>query len=208
MENMEKISWRIWDSDGFGKVLLIGGLLFYVPVLNLLLLGYYGLWVNQLVHRQGLDLPQWREGRTILNELGRVILPFVVWVFLPFVLAGLLVWAAGGILDFLRLSFFTVTLAWLPVALVALLSPLAYTVSLVRLYRSGLLRDALMIGDVLHVTLQILKRAFFPLVQFYGILALGYPLLGFSAFLATLPLLAQLIVLIDRRTEDLKNHAY
>lgn len=208
MENMEKISWRIWDSEGFGRALLIGGLLFYVPVINLLLLGYYGIWVRRLVLREGMDLPEWRDGKAILNELGRVILPYLVWVVVPLALAGLLAWAVAGILNFLHLSIFAVTVAWLPVAIVSLLSPVALTVSLVRLYRSGSIRDSLMVMDILQTTLQNLKRAFFPVMVFYGILAVGFPLLGFSSFLAPPPLLAHLIVLIDKRDEDLKRQAF
>jgi len=208
MENMEKISWRIWDSEGFGKALLVGGLLFYVPVINLLLLGYYGIWVRKLVRRQGMELPEWRDGKAILNELARIILPFLVWVVAPLILAGLLVWAAAGMLNFLHLWIFAVTVAWLPLALVALLSPLALTVSLVRLYRGGSVRDALMVMDVLQATLQHLKRAFFPIMQYYGIVTVGLPLVGFSAFLATLPLLAHLIVLVDKRDADLKSSAF
>ena len=208
MENMEKISWRIWDSEGFGKALLIGGLLFYVPVINLLLLGYYGIWFRRLVLREGMELPEWRDGKAILNELARVIVPYLAWVVVPFLLAGLLVWAVGGMLTFLHLSIFAMTVAWLPMAVVSLLSPVALAVSLVRLYRSGTIRDSLMVTEVLQATLRHLKRAFFPVMVFYGILAVGFPLIGFSAFLATLPLLAQLIVLVDKRDEDLKSAAF
>ncbi|HSH08948.1 MAG TPA: DUF4013 domain-containing protein [Oceanipulchritudo sp.] len=208
MENMEKISWRIWSSEGFGKALLIGGLLFYIPVINLLMLGYYGVWVQKLVQKKGMDLPEWRDGRAILNELLRIIGPYLLWVVVPFALAGLLVWAVSGMLSFLGLGFFTKTVAWLPVAVVAILSPLAFTVSLVRLYRANNLKAALAVPEVLQGMLQHLKASLFPILQYYGILVLGWPLFGFAAFLGTLPLLAQLILIINRHDEDLKNEAY
>jgi len=208
MENMEKISWRIWNIEGFGKALLIGGLLFYIPVINLLMLGYYGMWTRNLVLKKGMDLPEWRDGRAILNELLRVMGPYLLWVILPLALAGLLVWAIGGILSFLGLGIFAKTVAWLPVAVVALLAPLAFTVSLVRLYRSNNLKSALAVPEVLQATLQHLKASLFPLLQYYGILVLGWPLFGFAAFLGTLPLLAQLILITTRQDEDLKSEAY
>jgi hypothetical protein len=205
MENMEKITWRIWESEGIGKSVLIGGILFYIPVINLLLLGYYGCWVRKLVLRQGMALPEWRDGRAIVLEAARVIGPFAAWVLLPILLAGLLVWALVGLLVFLHMGIFAGTLAWLPLALVALLSPPAFTVSLIRLYKGPGLREAFQIPEILHEVVHHLKDCLFPLLQFYGILALGWPLIGFASFLAVLPLLAQLILITRNATDSLNS---
>ena len=208
MENMEKITWRIWESEGFGKALLIGGVLFYIPVINFVLLGFYGCWFRQLLARRGLQLPEWRDGQSIFDELRRTIVPFAVWVLLPLLLAGLLVWAIASLLGLLGLGLFAHTVAWLPLALVALLSPCAFCVSLMRLYRGKGLRHALDIGQVLQQVFHNLKGALFPLFQFYGILLVGWPLLGFAAFLGTMPLLAQLVLVYGHHEEDLKSTEY
>ena len=205
MENMEKISWRIWESEGFGKSLLIGGVLFYIPVVNLILLGYFGCWVRQLVLRKGMDIPEWNDGRAIFNEFLRVIAPFAFWVILPFALAWVLFWALYSLLDLFSLVIFAQTLAYLPVALVSLLAPPALVVSLIRLYRRNNLREALDAPEVLHVVLRKLRACVFPLLQFHGILLLGWPLLGFAAFLATLPMLAQLVLVFTKEEDGLKS---
>lgn len=207
MENMEKISWRIWESAGLGRALLIGGLLFYVPVINFLLIGYYGCWARKLILQEGLDLPEWRDGRSIVAELGRVIGPFAAWVILPVILASMLVWAMMGLLEIMHLAFFANTLAWLPMVLVALLSPPALVVSLIRLYTGHTLRESLDVPEVMREVVRHLRQCLFPLLQYYGILVLGWPLLGFAAFLATLPLLAQLILVFRRMHDDLKTGA-
>ena len=203
MENMEKITWRIWESEGFGKSLLIGGLLFYVPVVNFLLLGYWGRWVRQLVQREGIELPEWRDGREIFQETIRVIGPFALWVLLPVLLASLLVWGLAGLLDFLYLGFFAVTIAWLPLALVAVLAPPAFTCALIRYYRSRNLREAFLVPEVIHEVLHHLRGCLFPILLFYGILSIGFPLLGFAVFLAGLPLLAQLVLIMRKSTDSL-----
>ena len=208
MDNREKLTWRIWQSEGMGKALLIGGLLFYVPVLNLLLLGYLGRWARQLILRQGADLPEWHGGRALLEELGRVIVPVLVWVVLPFLLAGVLCWALGGLLIWLHLGFFARTVALLPLALVALLSPVALVSALVRLYKTDSLRQALDVNAILQGLARQIRRALFPLFQFYGIMALGWPLAGFAFFLAALPLLAQLVLAQRESDEDLKSPVF
>lgn len=199
MTNREELTWKIWESEGMGRALLIGGLIAYIPLVNLLLLGYYGRWVSRLVRQEGMALPEWSEGRHLLEELARVILPALVWIFLPVMLAGLLSWSLFGIFDFLHLGFFGPTLSLLPLALVAVLSPPAMTLALLRLYRTDAVRESLEVARILREVIRRLRSCLFPLFQFYGILALGWPLAGFAGFLATLPLLAQL-VLIFRET--------
>jgi hypothetical protein len=203
MENLEKITWRIWNSEGIGRSLLIGGLLFYIPIINLLLLGYLGCWARKLILREGMDLPEWRDGRNIVNELGRVIAPFAVWVILPVILASLLIWALTGLLGFMYLDIFATTVAWLPMALVGCLAPPALVVSLIRTYSGSSLREALNVPEVMQEVIRGLKSCLFPLFQFYGILLLGWPLLGFAVFLGVLPLLAQLVLVFRGSEEDL-----
>jgi hypothetical protein len=208
MENLEKISWRIWESEGFGKALLIGGLLFYVPIINFLLVGYLGCWARKLIRQEGFALPEWRDGRDIVHELSRAILPFAVWVILPCILAGLLIWALSGLMVLMHLSLFAKTIAWIPLALVGLLAPPAFIVSLVRLYTGSTTREALDLTEVLQEVVRHLKRCLFPLFQFYGILLIGWPLLGFAAFTAVLPLTAQLVLVFRKVDEDLKSPGF
>ncbi|NDV62221.1 DUF4013 domain-containing protein [Puniceicoccales bacterium CK1056] len=208
MENMEKVTWRIWESPGIGRSLLIGGLLFYVPILNFLLLGYYGRWARRLILREGMDLPEWSEGRKILEELVRVIVPVVVWLAIPFALAGLLGWAISGLFHLLYLDIFAATVSWLPVALVALIAPPCLVASLIRLYRNNSIRESIDVHGVLHFTINRLRRCLFPMLQFYGILAVGWPLIGFAAFLATLPLLAQLILVMRPKDSGLQSPVF
>ena len=207
MENMQKLTLEIWRKQDMGKALLIGGLLAYVPVLNLLLLGYYGRWVRQLVLNKGMDLPEWKDGRLLLEELLRVLVPMIVWGFCPMFLALLLFWALSGFLYFLHLGFFAMTVALLPLTIVCLLCPPAITVALIRLYKTGQIQATLDILAILQTVTRNLQRAFFPIFQYYGILALGWPLIGFASFLATLPLLAQLILIYRDTDEDLKSQA-
>ncbi|MEX0322246.1 MAG: DUF4013 domain-containing protein [Puniceicoccaceae bacterium] len=204
---MEKITWRIWESEGFNKALLIGGLVFYVPIINLVLLGYYGCWVKQLVRSQGIDLPEWRDGKAILEELIRVLAPFLVWVFLPVLLAFLLFWASSGLLNLLYLGLFARTVAYIPLAIVAVLCPVAFTTSLICLYKSNSLSTALNLQIILPATMKSLREALFPLFVYYGITAIGWPLVGFASFAATLPLLAQLVLILREKDHDFTSEA-
>ncbi|MEX0325661.1 MAG: hypothetical protein AB3N33_06195, partial [Puniceicoccaceae bacterium] len=101
--------------------------------------------------------------------------------------------------------FFAGTLAWLPMVLVAVLSPPALVGSLIRLYTGHTLKESLDVPEVIREVVRHLRECIFPLLQYYGMLILGWPLLGFAVFLATLPLLAQLILVFRKMHEDLKS---
>lgn len=208
MENSEKITWRIWESHGLGRALLIGGLLFYVPVLNLLLLGYFGCWARRLILREGMELPEWGDGRQLIEEFVRVIVPVLVWLVVPFALAGLLAWAFSGIFHLIYLDIFAATVSLLPLAVMALIAPPCLVASLIRLHRSNSIRESIDVHAVLRFTINRLRKCLFPMLQFYGILAIGWPLIGFAAFLATLPLLARLILVMRPQDSGLPSEAF
>jgi hypothetical protein len=205
MDNSQKLTWRIWESPGMGKALLIGGLLAYVPLINLLLIGYYGRWAKRLIRGEGMELPQWQDGRALLEELGKVIIPWLVWLFVPFLIAGLLSWAISGLFHFMYLGFFASTLAWIPLAVVAMAAPPAMVLALVRLYRRDSLSDSLDVAGILQQVTRRFRACLFPLLQFYGMLAIGWPLIGFAGFAATLPLIAQLVLVFRDADGDLQS---
>ncbi len=195
MENREKITWGIWRQEGFGRALLIGGLLSYIPVINLLVWGYFADWVGRLQRREGPELPEWRDGRRILRELVRILPLFVLWVFGPVLLGWLATVLLVSLFDFLHLGFFSYSLAIAPLMVAAALIPPAFLVALLRMNRSGQLRDGLLPVEVVREVLGKAGEVLFPLIQFYGILILGWPLFGFAFFLAALPLFAQLVLI-------------
>lgn len=199
MENPEKLSWRIWEQEGMGRALLIGGLLSYVPVVNLILLGYWSLWVRRLVRREGAELPEWREAREMLRELVRLLPLLLVWLVIPGILALALAVALIGLLEFMHLELFAYTLGLAPLTVAALLIPPAVVVSVVRLERGGEMREAIWPGDVIGDVLRAGREGLFPMVRFYGWVLLGWPLIGFAVFAAALPMLAELVLIYGKR---------
>jgi hypothetical protein len=201
MDKREALTWQIWRMDGMGRALLVGGLLGYIPLINLVLVAYYAVWARRLIRREGVGLPEWTDGRGLLEEGVRVLPSFLVWVFLPMVLAGLATAGVMSLFHLLFLGFLAPTLGALPLMVVAVLAPPAFVLSLIRLHDSGSVSRALDLAGIFRTVIRQLRECLFPLLQFYGILVIGWPLAGFAAFLATLPLIAQM-VLVLREAED------
>lgn len=182
-----------------GRALLIGGLLSYVPVVNLLVLGYWSLWLRRLVRREGAALPEWREFREMVGELVRLLPVLLVWLVIPGFLAVVLSVALVGLLEFMHLELFAYTLGFAPLTVAALLIPPAVVVSVVRLERGGDMREALWPGEVVGQVLRGGREGLFAMVRFYGWVLLGWPLIGFAVFAAALPMLAELVLVYGKR---------
>lgn len=194
MDSSDQLTWRVWQAEGMGRGLLIGGLLFYIPIVNLLLVGYWGLWIRRLEERRADALPDWADWREILEETARLVPIFLAVVVLPFLGAGLLVWALQAVLEFISLDLFATSLALAPVAAVALLAVPAYCLAVMRRNRTESLVEALEVRALARVLLSRHRRWLPPVLQFFGLLLVGWPVLGFAAFLGTGVVLGHLVL--------------
>ena len=96
----------------------------------------------------------------------------------------------------------------IPLVFVAIISPVAMVSAMMRVYHSGNRKDAFAVYEVMREVIPRLKASLFPLLQYFGILALGFPLIGFAVFLGTLPLLAQLVLVFRQTDADLKSSGF
>lgn len=205
MDNRDTLTWRLLEVEGLGKNLLIGGILFYIPILNLLLLGYWGLWVRRLLEKRASVLPDWADWQAVLRETGRLLPVFLVIGVLPVAIAGLLIWGVGGLFELLSLEMLSSSVAWVPLSLVGILVPPALLLSVMRIHRGESLSASLNFADLLRILFGRLRSLLLPLLQFYGVIFVGWPVLGFAAFLGTMILLGHLVVALRSAEADLKS---
>jgi len=188
MDKLEKIVHRIWSDPAFKPALLVGGLIFYLPIINFLILGYFSLYLKKLMDKKGLEILAWSEGAEILRETLRILPVIIVYLILPSIIAGLLSWAIQGLMFGIGLDFFALTLGYIPVSLAVLIVPPLFFTALWRLLRQDDLRRALAVPEVLQLTLRKAKLWILPLPLFIGWLTITWPLLGFGCFAGLLPL--------------------
>lgn len=196
MDKREELTWQIWRMDGMGRTLLIAGLISFIPILNIILAGYYALWTRRLLDGERLDLPDWAEWRAMLDELVRTFPIFLFWGLFPWALAAIAALGIYGAFDFLFLDPLAYTLGFIPLSAAAVLVPPAIVQALILCHREGHWRAGLDLQAVIQPLVRRARALLFPLLQYYGILLLGWPLLSFTAFLATLPLIAQLLLVL------------
>jgi hypothetical protein len=189
---MEKIALLVWRDPEFRRKWLIGGVLAYIPILNLLLLGYYLRYLERLRRGAGVTLPDWRDPRGLVVDSVRALVPWLVYAKLPVLLAFLLSMALAGIFRWMGLGLFAWTLALAPLTVVAFIAPAAFCFALFAVVEEGSLHVLLDWTRVLSPLLRHGSRLIVPLLAFWGLLAVGWPLLGFAFFLGFGPLAATL----------------
>lgn len=167
-------------SDIWRKVLL-GGLLSFVPLVNLLAFGYL-LRVCRDCRRYGVvSLPDWRDWKGLLVDGLRFAAVWVVFWLLPVLAGGILarLLAAGGLGAFGYL---------LQVAGIVIGS-LLLCAGLYRFQRRYELRDLLEVLLIARMACGLFPAAVVAVLASAGLAALVWPLYGFAFFASLLPLL-------------------
>jgi len=122
---------RLSKDPGWPRKLLIGSLIGFIPVVNILCLGYLYRYVSQIRRTADCKLPEWnRWERLALNGLKTLAI-----VFLFAVVPWLAAWVLALLLLAVSLGLLGI-IAWTPVALVLLAAP-ALTVSALYLYQGS-----------------------------------------------------------------------
>lgn len=189
MPRIEELSRRIWEDTDFRTKWLIGGLLASVPLLNIIVLGYFLRYARQLRQGDGLTLPAWDKWEELLMDSLRMLILKLVFAGIPFVVSLVLSWMLQSVFGiFSGLTFFPV--GWLFIPLGAAFGMLFWMAALMR-YLPG--QDWARVFDfasVWRVSMRLAPKLAVPILALIGLVTVGAPLVGFAFFLGFGPLLA------------------
>ena len=159
----------------------------FIPVVNFLPLGYIMEYTLRLSRTGDVDLPDWKDFSLLeLFSSGcKLALLFLGYLILPVFLG----WGVSEFLDLLTFGFLGVA-AYLPVGIGAFAGMYLF-LSGVRSYaRDGLYADAWRIREVATLAGSAYRALIFPILSFWGLCLLAFPLYGFAFFIGVLSLLA------------------
>ena len=199
MPSFEALCTRLFGQAGWMPKMLWGGALTFIPVVNFLPLGYLMEYTLRLSRTGDGELPGWQDfsllelfasgSKLALLLLGYLILP----VFLG--------WGVSEFLDLLSFGFLGVA-TYLPVGIGAFVG-MFFFLSGVRSYaRDGLYADAWRIREVATLAWSACRALIFPILAFWGLCLLAFPLYGFAFFVGVLSLLAYSSLLFQEIEKD------
>ena len=170
----EEVFDRLIKLPGFWVKLLIGGLLSFVPILNLFAFGYlYRL--SRAVRKSGEPvLPSWSDWPGLFMDGVRFAVVWLAYWLLPICLVAGLSW----LLTMIHLGALT-NIVFLTTVL---LSTVLFNSALYRYNMRKDYRDLLDVALILRMTWMELPRLIVPAFVFLGLFVLLLPFYGFALF--------------------------
>lgn len=173
---------RLIRQPGFGLKLLIGGLLSFVPIVNIFAFGYLYRFSRKTRATGHVSLPEWTDWRALFFDGLRFGVVWLAYWLLPIFLMSLL----SGLLATIRLG----AISYLVISITVLISPILFSSALYRLQMRSDFKDLLDVALIFRMTYIEMPRFVIPAFVFLGIFALSVPLYGFAVFFGFLMLIA------------------
>lgn len=202
MVTFEEVCKKIFSDPRFLVKLLIGGVLMFIPVVNLAALGYVRIYLLQIKENGDFSLPEWKESPARLFMEGvHFLVVLVLFALVPLLatwfVCGLINVLTGGLITLLAMVWISPVLLVVP-ALVAAAN-----------YRMGPEFDWRSLSDVKVVFGMVAatwRTLLVPSFAFWGLCLLFLPAYGFSLFIGGLTFFAYatlVYVYLEKRGTDL-----
>lgn len=183
MRDIEQVCRKIFSDPQFVTKFLIGSLLSFIPIVNILVLGYLYRYGQQVRERDDLVLPEWGDWQRLIIDGLRFLVILALFFALPGLLSGML-FLALGLMGLGVMAFF-------PLGLAFFVSP-PLTVGALYQYQCRRKFEDLARLDVLFGMMKAgLPQMILPALAFTGLLLVGWvPLFGFTFFLGCIVIIA------------------
>lgn len=186
MPIFEEVCVRVLQQPGFWLKMLVGGLLAFVPGLNIFAFGFLYRLSHGLHHRGRLVLPEWSDWQGLFRDGLKFAVVWLGYWLLPLLLA-LAVFAMLGAVSLGALAYLVLTLVFV-------LSPVLFGAALYRYLSHGDLHDLLDVPLIFRMAYLAFPRLIVPAFFFFGVFMLCPPLFGFTLFFGFTLLITQTIL--------------
>lgn len=189
--SFESIISRITANQRCWTTLLIGGVLCFIPGLNLIAFGYLYQYWQQIYQKGDFTLPVWGAWDRLLLDGLRFLIVWLLFLVLPIALAG----GIGALLtEFI--GDLATPAAYLLLAAVSLLAPVACALSLERFMQRERWTDLRpQVSDFARMR-HLLRYLWLPCLAMIGAVLLTAPLYGFALFVSHLFFMSYALVIL------------
>ena len=192
MLTIEEIAKRIAGPGGAAGRFLVGGLLAFVPIINVVSLGYLYRVMMLFKDDGSMKLPPWDRYQVLLIESMRCLILWFLFFALPIAVTLLL-----ALLLHLVLPEFAAPAAWMIAASGFLKAPVLFTSALYIFQRTGDWKSLKQLPTLILKLRPWALQIIVPVTAFWGLLVLCLPLYGFVLFGGAIVLLIYLSQIID-----------
>ncbi len=178
----EEVFMRLIRQPSFWVKVLIGGLLSFVPIVNIFAFGYLYRFSSSTRRTGKINLPEWSDWKALFFDGLRFAVVWLAYWLLPIFLISLLT----GFLGSMGLG----AISYLILSITFLISPILFSSALYRLQMRSDFKDLLDLALIIRMTYVEMPRFVIPAFVFLGVFALAVPFYGFAVFFGFLMLIA------------------
>lgn len=193
MASFAAVCQRILALPHFTSRALTGGLISFIPIVNILALGYLLQFARRLRHGH-LSLPAWENWGILIRDGLIALLIYLVWAGIPMLLGFAISVVLSKIFGFIGLGF----LGWAPFTATAAAGLPLSVMALLRYAKMGELADAFDITSIVYSVRDNLPLLAVPTLACFGIFAIGWPVYGLASFVGLLLIIAHYAVVLER----------
>lgn len=191
--SFEEVVRRLVRQSDFIRKSVIGGLLAFIPIINLFVFGFLYRFAKRLLRDGSIELPEWEDWGGLFRDGLRFLAPWALYWLLPVVIGwGLATWFASIGFGFISYIVFSLLFA---------VSPLLFIAALFRCLRPGALRNLADFVLIIRITASLLPHSYFAVFCIAGFTSVFLPLYGFAFYAAFLAFISFGLLLL-RGVED------
>lgn len=198
MITTHKIIEKIQQDPQWLQKILIGGLLMFVPIVNLFALGYLYRYASSILNTGRLKLPQWEEWGKLFIE-GLIFLGVLFLYTLVPILAG---WVIYLLIAKITMGY----MGWFPLFPVSLALVLVPSLTLIGIFSiiEGKKADSLFlkIGNHLKKLFKFWELLLIGNLAFLGLQFVGLPLYGLAFFIGFLFLIPYTVAVLTSENKE------
>lgn len=185
------------DRESLQKI-LIGGLLMFVPIINILALGYLFRFTKHTMTTGKIKLPEWNNWVKLFVD-GLIFIGVAIMFGLLPILLGWALSEGINVITFNYLRWFP----FFPLSLAILIAPSLVLFGIFTIAKGQGMRGLLNIGDYFRTFLKFWKELVIGNLAYIGFFIIGLPLYGFAHFIGLLLLIPYtLFVLKHTQNQD------
>lgn len=198
MNTINKIIEKIKSDREYIQKILIGGLLMFIPIVNIFALGYLYRYAGQVKSTGPVGLPTW-------DKWGNLFLAGLIFLGIGFlfglvpILIGL---ALSKGLNLITLGF----LGWFPyfpLSIAVLIAPSLTLLGVFSIIKGdGIEGLFTKLGDNFKILLKYWKELMLGNIAYIGFCAVGLPLYGFAHFIGLLLLIPYTLFVLKNKDVD------
>ncbi len=207
MPRIEDLWGKLFPDPKFGKKILIGGFLTFIPIVFFFPFGYLYRYSLQVRQKGEFLLPDWKNWPGLFRD-GFIF--FVLWLLLngvPLVAAFFLFFLLRSFFVLLQLPLLGWIVGYLPVTAVLLAAPVLFATGLYRYQKRRQFKDLLPWRGFCRQALAGLPCKVVPTLALTGLTAAGWSIYGFTLFagaLFYLPYLNLIYIRLEQEQEHIR----